>query len=594
VNPYPLHVAVLAVVIAIVAVPIAASGDDKARWRGLQPGKLVGHEHRVPVRIVLIGFEEGQVDDAALLAQLPSTSKPVVRVPRLYGLEGRTLGLTYKFAYEVVRKDEAFADKFFHYLKRLGTAGPLTPYQASYNDQLKNLVDITTPVLYINAPSVEQWLKVHDNPGQSGHTVYFINWWNRSDFRFHVYTKLDESDPDTGVNFGEAAENKMGSWGGTTSRHWFYDFSAGPTFRMENYVVDVTDVTGDGREDYRMPVIWEYDTAGYRLPHLLSVDIGLLTRFVAINLIFTPSPHYDPLVTAPGPSGSKVVHISMFEDDPEPANKGLNFVGPALVGAGLHGLQPYYKWTVGLQDFDPIDDGSKRSLDIYLRRSNEPDCWTSFGTRTAQLFCYFDQNLAAYVPPYGPDDYVAEVFAFNLGSGFGRSFADDNWVDGTQTFTFVLGSVRHRQQLGNGYTSETIHEMGHHFGLSHPFDGYDSEFDLEYDSFGPDFYFAWVGNESHTVMGTPLSNSFGQHNRDNMYRWETIGYLNWANVVAGAILESPDAWKLEKQLKRADQRAEQALKGFRHWDYLKAVRDARHAYITLVEAAKSIGVTPAR
>jgi hypothetical protein len=32
--------------------------------------------------------------------------------------------------------------------------------------------------------------------------------------------------------------------------------------------------------------------------------------------------------------------------------------------------------------------------------------------------------------------------------------------------------------------------------------------------------------------------------------------------------------------------------GFGHWDDLKAVRDARQAYATLAEAAKSIGVAP--
>ena len=33
-----------------------------------------------------------------------------------------------------------------------------------------------------------------------------------------------------------------------------------------------------------------------------------------------------------------------------------------------------------------------------------------------------------------------------------------------------------------------------------------------------------------------VSNGFGRHNQDNMYRWETAGYLNWANALAGDIL----------------------------------------------------------
>ena len=42
-------------------------------------------------------------------------------------------------------------------------------------------------------------------------------------------------DPDTGYNFGEVrASRKMIAWGGTTSRLWFYDLSAGPEVWTDN------------------------------------------------------------------------------------------------------------------------------------------------------------------------------------------------------------------------------------------------------------------------------------------------------------------------------------------------------------------------
>ena len=56
------------------------------------------------------------------------------------------------------------------------------------------------------------------------------------------------------------------SWGGSRSRSWFYDFSAGPEWNTTNWVVDVTDLDGDDVEDYRMPPIWEYAVGGYRTP----------------------------------------------------------------------------------------------------------------------------------------------------------------------------------------------------------------------------------------------------------------------------------------------------------------------------------------
>ena len=66
------------------------------------------NELEVPIRIVLIGFERGQVDDALLLGTLPESYTPVVRFPQFYGLEGRPMGLEYRFRYDVVRKGRRF------------------------------------------------------------------------------------------------------------------------------------------------------------------------------------------------------------------------------------------------------------------------------------------------------------------------------------------------------------------------------------------------------------------------------------------------------------------------------------------------------
>ena len=49
------------------------------------------------------------------------------------------------------------------------------------------------------------------------YTIFFVNWFGRGDFKYHVYTKTDEPDPDTGYNFGEERESrKLIAWGGTT------------------------------------------------------------------------------------------------------------------------------------------------------------------------------------------------------------------------------------------------------------------------------------------------------------------------------------------------------------------------------------------
>ena len=89
---------------------------------------------------------------------------------------------------------------------------------------------------------------------------------------------------------------------------------------------------------------------------------------------------------------------------------------------------------------------------------------------------------------------------------------------------------------GYGFTTTAIHELGHHFGLSHPHDGYDSATGVDYGP-GGDFYFAWLGDEAHSMMSyIDVAWEFGQFDQDNMYRYEFAGYLNWSNEMLDDVL----------------------------------------------------------
>jgi hypothetical protein len=91
-----------------------------------------------------------------------------------------------------------------------------------------------------------------------------------------------------------------------------------------------------------------------------------------------------------------------------------------------------------------------------------------------------------------------------------------------------------------------------------------------------------------------LTNRFGDHNRDNMYRWETAGYLNWANALAGDILASDRAPLAALLMIAADTLAAKARSHFNAWEYRSAVQEARAAYALLAEAADLIGVSSDR
>jgi len=586
-------ISVLSIVL-VIALLLPSAAAARPNREALQPGEIVTFEQKIPINIFFIGYSRNMIDRQALRGQLPRTYEPVVRYPQFYGLPGRDMGLKFNFDYNLNFKEKDFADRFFGYLMQIGTPGDPTAIQLQYNDQQNNVLDVTGPVLYIDAASVESWLADNLNLKPMSYNVVFVNWYSRPDFQFHVYTKTDEPDPDTGYNFGELrATRKMIAWGGTNSRLWFYDLSAGPEAWTDNWNVDDGDVDGDGLADYRMPPIWEYTENGYRNPGALSTDLGMVVRFVGINLLFTTSPLYDPLVTAPDIGGDKVVHVNMFEDDP--ASSGLDWINTDYVHSEYASFQPYYSWQVNLVDTDPIDEQARRAFRIFAGLRNANDCWTEFGDPFAELFCFFNFNLANYVPAYDQANYVLPVFAFNttgrrLGDQFGLlGFADDDWVSGTQSFVFEFDTADYRD-LGYGFSTTTVHEGGHHFGLSHPHDGYDSELGLDYGP-GGDFYFAWSGDESDTVMHyLALSNSFSQFDLDNMYRYEFAGYLNWANGLLDDILAHPNAGAVQANIAQADAYAMQAIESFQNWNYLDAATSARLAYEQIGMAADALGI----
>src|SRR5262245_27257797 len=175
---------------------LAAPSPATAAPPGLQPGKVVVHALDVPVRIVLVGFDDLGVDEKALVRSLPRTYRPVARYPRFHG-RGRELGLEYRFRYDVARKGRRFDDALFAYLKKVGVREGRTLYQTLYNEQGRNVLDVSPSVLHVDGPLVEKWLGENDTDpgGARGYTLYFLNWYGRDDFEFHVYTKTDEPDP---------------------------------------------------------------------------------------------------------------------------------------------------------------------------------------------------------------------------------------------------------------------------------------------------------------------------------------------------------------------------------------------------------------
>jgi hypothetical protein len=583
--------------------PQAVAPDSPPTLATLQPGGFRTIAQTLHVNVVFVGYEAGagaqQVNAATFTSALPASYRPRHRYPNFYGLPSE-MGLTFNFAYHLTWATDSFEDDFFGYLASIATDKPLTAFQSAYNDQAPKAETVTDNA-WIDAPSVEKWLADHAPVDTSKYTIFFINWYGRPDFQYHVYTKTNEVDPDTGYNFGEIRDSrKIIAWGGTaaddpesglgsTHRIWFHDLSAGPESWTDNWDIVNKDVDGNGQLDYRMPPIWEYgnpSTGTYRPFDSLSWDLGLITRFVAIDLLFTTSPLYKPMISPPKVPGTIDVDLNVYQADP--AVDGTTFLDAQYLLNKLGPLQPSNAFTaeVTSQSF------SARAAQVYNCFVTDVTCFGSklFRIAFADLFLYHDDHLTEFIE--GDPDYEVPVFLYNttdaLSAGGLLGFADDNWRDGTQSYVFGFLAPFLRT-LGYGLTTTSIHEVGHHLGMSHPHDGFDP---LGID-FGPSdaFYFTWAGDESNTVMSyLDLNFDFGQFDRDNMARYLTIGYINQANTILSSIYASPRAGNASAALTAADAQAAGALSAYAAMNYATAAARAKLAFLGVLAAADIAGV----
>ena len=576
----------------------------------LQPGVFRDIKQVLPVNVVFVGYEPGsgaqQVVLSDFLGGLPRANRSKHRVPGAYGLVEFN-GVSFEYDYNVVFANSAFEDAFFGWAAANGTAAPRTFYQGLYNEQPAPPRSQTIPatVLDIDAPAAEAWLG-QNAPASLGvdttqYTVFFVNWWGRPDFRFHVYRKTNEPDPDTGFNNGALDMTAMIAFGGTphtagaVRRVWFHDLSAGPDFLTINWNLTEADFNGNNLLDYRLPPVWEYgnpSTATFRPFNTLTRDLAKITRYVALNLLFTASPIYRPAISAPSLPTTIRLDVNLYQG--ESGFDARTVLSEDVLVAELSALQPLQTFSSTVTD-----------VSLACRAGTVFDCFINnlfvaptscfgqrlFGDGWGDLFLYHRDHLNQYVDD--GVDYTVPIFMYHTtpdrGAGNLLGFADDNWTDGTQSFVFGFSNAEIIRN-GSGLTQTLVHEVGHHLGMSHPHDGYDFEDNVSYG--GRDaFDFVWVGDQSHSVMGYMfLTNGFGQFDRDNMNRYLTAAYINQANVILAKIAASPRADQVQPQLAQADHDATAALHVYAGMDYLNAARLAKTAYERVRSAAAAIHV----
>lgn len=597
----------LAVATTVFAVLAAAPPGQAAggRYQQLNPGGRAKLAEKVPVNVVFIGYERSQVAPAAYRAGLPKKYEPVVRSRLWYGVVEK-LGLTYTYDYQLTYADRRYEDRFFGELKRLARPAPLTLYQEAYNEQQNKTLTITENH-HIDAPSVERWLAANPPAGVDTrrNTVFFINWYGRSDFRFHVYTKTDEPDPDTGYNFGvERDSRKIIAWGGTTAndeenglgstrRVWFHDLSAGPESWTDNWNVDEPDLDGNGVEDYRMPPTWEYAANGYRSATALAGDLSKITRYVALNLLFTTSPLYPVELPTARPPKSINIDSNTYEGWPG-VDASSSYIKEDLLLAELRELRWRNVFDYDSQDL-PFEGEAKRCYELLMEA--DESCYPDLGYPPfANFYLQNTFELERTQDDQGRVDYELPVFNYALPAGTpvpALGFAEDNYDDGTQSYVFAFVSPEITAS-GYGLTTTLIHEVGHHLGMSHPHDGYDSATGVDYEP-ADEFYFVGAGDENNSMMSyIDLNWDFSQFDRDNSDRFLTAAYHGAANELAADILAHRNRGRAENALRAADRLLGRSADALARHDYPRAALLAEQAFDKLAGAAAQVGVSAER
>jgi hypothetical protein len=278
--------------------------------------------------------------------------------------------------------------------------------------------------------------------------------------------------------------------------------------------------------------------------------------------------------------------MNLYQGDA--TSNALDLLKPGEVVTALGALQRHNSFTADVT----AHAFNGRVYQTYLCFFFGPSCYGNrlFGISFGDLFLYHGDRLMQYLE--GNAEYEVPVFSFNVPSALSSGllgFADDNWRDGTQSYVFTFLSPALRA-AGYGFTTTATHEVGHHLGMSHPHDGYDSALDVDYGPSGP-FYFAWSGDESNSIMHyLDVSTAFSQFDRDNMDRWLTAAYINQANTVLTAIYKKPAVASQAAALLAADAHAAAALGAYQSMDYAAAVARAKLAYAGVLAAAAALKV----
>jgi hypothetical protein len=279
----------------------------------------------VPLRVVMVGFQPGELNESALVGEVPDTQRPGVLIPRgtdssgdafpLFGAEtlvnhGRNyyndskpflVPYEYRWKRQVIYASDAFANGLFAAMKANSMTGEfaksgnrqyLESYNATRGVHRGALSQVTpnAPVRFVNGEKIEDWIAANaptllgfdfaargKGPGKNpGYTVFVLNTWDspaakthlQPEHEYHVW-KIDRFDPDThdfdGIDWARI-------WGGRY-RFMMADLGAAPNpYEAETWGNRNRSTYGSANYD---PPLWEYRAGAPRPVTLVNLTEGI-------------------------------------------------------------------------------------------------------------------------------------------------------------------------------------------------------------------------------------------------------------------------------------------------------------------------------
>jgi hypothetical protein len=461
-------------------------------------------------------------------------------------------------------------------------------------------------------------------------TVVVLNWWGRADYVDHIYLDGSEPDPETGAPRGYFFGNELGGYGGTSPndpetchgdcifhRLWFYDFSAGPMGRTGGFDLVAKTPRFIGAPDFHQPFpsyrfhhTADYGTVSgaYRPIDDVAGDVAGLAGYVYVSQLAYAGPLYPPALTPPTLPHRLVLDINRW-----------NWSGQSFAG-----LLDVPRMTSKMSAL-PYDIGVEIAEQPGSPDSNLGRIWQCSLTSTTFLelgqSCYGNRNggyalgdIGTYFTNHqnqylnGAPDYEVPIFQFNVPPTLQQlwlGIAFDNYLLPPTTpvllpqniQNFVFTSTTPYSNSFNGHGAILEHEVGHHLGFSHSFEGYLCITDTcglgDFYPFGENAptWFAMSGNYVTGLMTyVRINNDYSRFELDNLQRWLTWEYLDLSNFIVAQITSSPHSGDVATAITQADALAGVALAQYRNYDYQTAVQQARAAYQALVAAAAQINV----